>query len=124
LKFKSIFIGINVYNLLFNGFTGYLQLKAAFKCAIFFQTLLVFRIARLQKSDYLDSVGFGTWRSPASALAWGARGRGFKSRRPDDFKNGIVGSHEVIPSEKSRRPDNKPENMLCFRASFSCLPIH
>jgi hypothetical protein len=27
----------------------------------------------------------GTWRSLASALAWGARGRGFKSRRPDLF---------------------------------------
>jgi hypothetical protein len=25
----------------------------------------------------------GAWRSPASALAWGARGPGFKSRRPD-----------------------------------------
>ncbi len=26
---------------------------------------------------------FGAWRSPASALAWGARGRRFKSSRPD-----------------------------------------
>ncbi len=26
---------------------------------------------------------FGAWRSPASALAWGARGPGFKSQRPD-----------------------------------------
>ena len=26
---------------------------------------------------------FGPWRSLASALAWGARGPGFKSRRPD-----------------------------------------
>lgn len=25
----------------------------------------------------------GAWRSPASALAWGARGPGFNSRRPD-----------------------------------------
>ena len=28
---------------------------------------------------------FGPWRSLASALAWGARGPGFKSRRPDHF---------------------------------------
>ena len=28
---------------------------------------------------------FGPWRSLASALAWGARGREFKSRRPDQF---------------------------------------
>ena len=26
---------------------------------------------------------FGAWRSPASALAWGVRGPGFESRRPD-----------------------------------------
>ena len=25
----------------------------------------------------------GAWRSPASALAWGVRGPGFESRRPD-----------------------------------------
>jgi hypothetical protein len=28
---------------------------------------------------------FGPWRSLASALAWGARGPGFKSRRPDQI---------------------------------------
>ena len=28
---------------------------------------------------------FGPWRSLASALAWGARGPGFKSRRPDQL---------------------------------------
>ena len=58
--------------------------KYIFTFETIFQTFLVFRIARLRKSDYLESVGFGTWRSPASALAWGARGRGFKSRRPDE----------------------------------------
>ena len=29
------------------------------------------------------SACFGAWRSPASALAWGARGRRFESSRPD-----------------------------------------
>jgi hypothetical protein len=28
----------------------------------------------------------GAWRSPASALAWGARGRRFKSSRPDTWE--------------------------------------
>jgi hypothetical protein len=28
---------------------------------------------------------FGLWRSLASALAWGARGPGFKSRQPDQI---------------------------------------
>ena len=28
---------------------------------------------------------YGAWRSPASALAWGARGPGFKSQCPDSF---------------------------------------
>jgi hypothetical protein len=31
----------------------------------------------------LDRWFIGAWRSPASALAWGARGRRFKSSRPD-----------------------------------------
>ena len=40
--------------------------------------------------DFLDYAAgecytrkFGLWRSLASALAWGARGPGFKSRQPD-----------------------------------------
>src|ERR1700704_1193891 len=32
---------------------------------------------------------FGPWRSLASALAWGARGPGFKSRRPDQNSSSI-----------------------------------
>jgi hypothetical protein len=36
------------------------------------------------KADYnFGSSEIGAWRSPASALAWGARGPGFNSRRPD-----------------------------------------
>ncbi len=30
-----------------------------------------------------QTISIGAWRSPASALAWGARGPGFKSQRPD-----------------------------------------
>ena len=35
---------------------------------------------------------FGAWRSPASALAWGVRGPGFESRRPD------FGNHNFVIS--------------------------
>lgn len=31
----------------------------------------------------IRAVPVGAWRSPVSALVWGTRGRGFKSRRPD-----------------------------------------
>ena len=36
--------------------------------------------------------GFGAWRSLASALDWGSRGRRFKSCRPDIGRSGIVDS--------------------------------
>ena len=42
---------------------------------------------------------FGLWRSLASALAWGARGRGFESRQPDQpFQSDTYdfGSHAKI----------------------------
>src|SRR5437868_5475717 len=40
-------------------------------------------------------VKFGLWRSLASALAWGARGPGFKSRQPDQNPS------KSIPSSRS-----------------------
>ena len=42
---------------------------------------------------YNVSYSGGAWRSPASALAWGARGPGFKSQRPDH--NEIMGSDRL-----------------------------
>ena len=39
--------------------------------------------AIIGKRGYNPPRSFGAWRSPASALAWGARGRRFKSSRPD-----------------------------------------
>jgi hypothetical protein len=51
------------------------------------------RVARTIFTRY-NLCQFGAWRSPASALAWGARGPGFKSQRPDwrlrDFFDGGV----------------------------------
>ena len=40
-------------------------------------------IARFSNCGYNTALPDGAWRSPASALAWGARGPGFNSRRPD-----------------------------------------
>ena len=40
-------------------------------------------IARFGDTGYNTALPDGAWRSPASALAWGARGPGFNSRRPD-----------------------------------------
>ena len=43
---------------------------------------------RLQERPAAAGLGgqrFGAWRSPVSALVWGTRGRGFKSRRSDHF---------------------------------------
>src|SRR5580700_3932351 len=36
---------------------------------------------------------FGPWRSLASALAWGARGPEFKSRRPDQIPQRLTGTN-------------------------------
>ena len=46
---------------------------------------------------------FGPWRSLASALAWGARGPGFKSRRPDQPISNLV------VSITSRHPTQFPQ---------------
>ena len=40
----------------------------------------------MMKYSYNPLRSIGAWRSPASALAWGARGRRFKSSRPDSTK--------------------------------------
>src|SRR5690349_5096972 len=42
--------------------------------------------ARNRKGGYNATRSIGAWRSPASALAWGARGRRFESCRPDSKK--------------------------------------
>ena len=36
-----------------------------------------------ENATIISLAHLGAWRSPASALAWGARGRRFKSSRPD-----------------------------------------
>ena len=53
-----------------------------FICAKIIHQLLV-RVARTIGTRYNVSRSIGAWRSPVSALAWGARGRRFKSSRPD-----------------------------------------
>ena len=44
----------------------------------------------------------GPWRSLASALAWGARGPGFKSRRPDQMFQGIYTTGGGHPDSHNR----------------------
>jgi len=46
--------------------------------------------ARMAKHDYNPLRSIGAWRSPASALAWGARGRRFKSSRPDSQNKTVL----------------------------------
>ena len=41
------------------------------------------RVVRTCTLGYNVHCSDGAWRSPASALAWGVRGPGFESRRPD-----------------------------------------
>ena len=38
----------------------------------------------------------GAWRSPASALAWGVRGPGFESQRPDFYKGCLLGDGPIF----------------------------
>lgn len=44
------------------------------------------RVVRIYTLGYNLNCSDGAWRSPASALAWGVRGPGFESRRPDQQK--------------------------------------
>ena len=50
---------------------------------------------------------FGPWRSLASALAWGARGPEFKSRRPDQIPQRVTDTHPPWTSglESNRSPN-------------------
>ena len=48
-------------------------------------------IVRNLVRDYNTALPDGAWRSPASALAWGARGPGFNSRRPDTKDSAFSG---------------------------------
>jgi hypothetical protein len=51
----------------------------------------------------IRAVPVGAWRSPVSALVWGTRGRGFKSRRPDQKIPGNQG--QLSTTQKSRVPE-------------------
>jgi hypothetical protein len=78
---------------------------------------------------------FGPWRSLASALAWGARGPGFKSPRPDQIPQRVTvtrtfpthclaskwspkNGRRHLASTKSLRPAATNESLLSYSASF------
>ena len=57
------------------------------------QSQICHRVQSKRRSSYQTAINnrkrlyIGAWRSPASALAWGARGRRFKSSRPDKYRH-------------------------------------
>ena len=69
---------------------------------------------------------FGPWRSLASALAWGARGPEFKSRRPDHVFNSLRKfdpsfiPHYPAISRTSLREATLGPFFSCFPKSRSC----
>ena len=50
-------------------------------CLVFKGVSRIFKCQQIREKPEIRGVA-----QPGSALAWGARGRGFKSRRPDHFK--------------------------------------
>ena len=72
---------------------------------------------------------FGPWRSLASALAWGARGPEFKSRRPDQIPqrlttetviaDGVLESNWSPKWAPAERPPEYAKTLLEFLAPLS-----
>jgi hypothetical protein len=64
---------------------------------------------------------FGPWRSLASALAWGARGREFKSRRPDQNRSTLKISEATLAQlvERLIRNQQVASSILAGGSSFS-----
>jgi hypothetical protein len=55
------------------------------------------------------SIYIGPWRSLASALAWGARGREFESRRPDQIT--LLQSILFFPFGEPERAEPSPTTL-------------
>src|SRR5579884_2614922 len=65
----------------------------------------------------------GPWRSLASALAWGARGPGFKSRRPDQITQTLTDIY--LPPAPLRSPfGGVLESNFWTPSSLFRLPLH
>ena len=56
-------------------------------------------------------IAFGPWRSLASALAWGARGPGFKSRRPDQSTHTLTGRQPQTASSTGSKLGPIPNSL-------------
>ena len=69
---------------------------------------------------------FGAWRSPVSALVWGTRGRGFKSRRSDHFATACRSPLRFLqrPIKKRPRLYQIIEHALQFLAVLGARAIH
>src|SRR6266496_4357222 len=80
------------------------------------------RVARLFKCDYNLPLPIGAWRSPASALAWGARGRRFKSSRPDRqrlSKESLSFKQADVSSQGGRCKSSRPDTGLTITVERS-----
>src|SRR5437879_2042387 len=64
---------------------------------------------------------FGPWRSLASALAWGARGPEFKSRRPDQIPQRVTNSRPARGGvlESNWSPDFGFTSVLICRTEYT-----
>src|ERR1700752_1676608 len=71
----------------------------------------------------------GPWRSLASALAWGARGPGFKSRRPDQLTSLISITYISISARKITKTNHRVVHASFFLRGTSitlelAAPLH
>ena len=62
-----------------------------------------FRIARLQKSDYLDSVGFGTWRSSVPLYERDENPRSEQSSERDPLAHFMLYWVHILRSERTHQ---------------------
>ena len=97
---------------------------------VFLHTSMVSRAPEVApRGARLDK--FGLWRSLASALAWGARGPGFKSRQPDQIPQRLTASRpSQTPSVESNwspkwtpllgRPGAGSSSSNFLRPLYSC----
>ena len=72
------------------------------------------RLRRDRRIPIVRAVPVGAWRSPVSALVWGTRGRGFKSRRPDHFnlRKPKLCAHRCCRAENLTGRDGCPFSLI------------
>ena len=64
-------------------------------------------VAQDESFKYFDAVMNRNVAQPGSALAWGARGRGFKSRRPDRVDKNVTAPIFCPPQRSEGGPSRR-----------------